>query len=398
MVSSEIRIGDLVADGSADVKTGPFGTQLKAAEYVSSGTPVINVRNIGFGTIRKQKLEFIDGDTTARLFKHLLKPRDIVFGRKGAVERHCFIRKEQAGWLQGSDCIRLRLKDESKLNSHYLSYCFLTHEHKQWMIAHCSHGATMASLNQDIIYRIPIKLISLEEQEKIVSILKSYDNLIENNHHRIAILEDMAQSLYREWFVKFRFPGHQNTKFKESSLGLIPEEWEVVNLGELIDVRKGKNITRKTIVNGVVPVVAGGLTPAYYHNQANTKHPVITVSASGANSGFVKIYEEDVWASDCSYVDNNTTPYVYYYYSLLKDRQVEITRMQRGAAQPHVYPIDLMRLEVLRVQEVLLDKFNVETSPIFKMMKNINKRNINLKNQRDMLLPKLISGKISLNE
>src|SRR5512136_2199601 len=96
-------VQDLVDRGEAEVKTGPFGTQLHASDYVEAGTPVINARNIGFGDIRTDKLEFISEATVQRLSSHLLEPGDIVFGRKGTVERHVFIRAEQARWFQGTD-------------------------------------------------------------------------------------------------------------------------------------------------------------------------------------------------------------------------------------------------------------------------------------------------------
>jgi hypothetical protein len=103
-----IPVGKLIAAGEAELKTGPFGTQLKASEYTEEGTPVINVRNIGMGSIKVDKLEFIPDATRDRLSSHVLRRGDIVFGRKGAVERHVFVRKEQDGWFQGSDCLRLR--------------------------------------------------------------------------------------------------------------------------------------------------------------------------------------------------------------------------------------------------------------------------------------------------
>src|SRR5678816_1315609 len=103
-----LSIGELVDSGEAEIQTGPFGTQLKASDYVDDGTPVINVRNIGFGTLRPEKLEFVAEETAERLATHLLEPHDIVFGRKGAVDRHLYVGGEQDRWMQGSDCIRLR--------------------------------------------------------------------------------------------------------------------------------------------------------------------------------------------------------------------------------------------------------------------------------------------------
>lgn len=216
---NNITVGDLVERAEAEVKTGPFGTQLRASDYVETGTPVINVRNIGFGNIRHDKLEYIPDDVVTRLSGHLLRKGDIVFGRKGAVERHVYITDAQNRWFQGSDCLRLRLLSEANVLSKYLSFTFLTHEHQSWMMQQCSHGATMASLNQDIIKRIPLRLPSIEQQKIIVDILSTYDDLIENNTRRIEILEEMARRLYEEWFVHFRFPGHEEVSFKESELG-----------------------------------------------------------------------------------------------------------------------------------------------------------------------------------
>src|SRR5438270_11639084 len=101
-------VQDLLAKGEAELKTGPFGTQLHASDYVEKGIPLINVRNIGLGNITEEKLEFISEETVQRLQSHLLRQDDIVFGRKGAVERHAFIQPKHVGWFQGSDCLRLR--------------------------------------------------------------------------------------------------------------------------------------------------------------------------------------------------------------------------------------------------------------------------------------------------
>jgi len=258
-------------------------------------------------------------------------------------------------------------------------------------------GAGVPTLNRNHLDSIEVYIPKLSTQHKIASILSAYDDLIENNLRRIKILEEIAQNLYQEWFVKFRFPGHESIRFIDSPLGRIPEGWEVVPLGILIEIRKGKNITKKTVVEGVVPVVAGGLTPAYFHNKSNTQHPVITVSASGANSGFVNLYYEDIWASDCSYIDANETPFVYYYYLLFKYFQTNITRLQRGSAQPHVYPKDLMEFEVVDCPMEVIKIFDQQIHPIFKMIKNLSWKNRNLIDTRDLILPKLISGELDVS-
>ncbi len=153
-----------------------------------------------------------------------------------------------------------------------------------------SHGSTQDNLSLDKLLSFDFLVPPLPTQRRIADILSAYDELIENSQRRIKILESMARALYREWFVHFRFPGHESVNRVPSPLGAIPQGWEVTRLGDLVGIRKGKNITKDTIREGSVPVIAGGLTPAYFHDTANTQSPVITISASGANAGFVNLY------------------------------------------------------------------------------------------------------------
>jgi type I restriction enzyme S subunit len=164
----------------------------------------------------------------------------------------------------------------------------------------------------------------------------------------------------------------------------------------LVEIKKGKNITKDTIRDGTVPVVAGGIAPAYFHDTPNTQSPVITISASGANAGFVNLYYDDVWASDCSYIDTVATPHVFYYYSWLDYRRAAVTHLQRGSAQPHVYPKDLALLEALRAPDDLLNAFRSQIEPIFALSKRLTAKVDNLRRTRDLLLPRLLSGQIDV--
>lgn len=246
--------------------------------------------------------------------------------------------------------------------------------------------ATYPSIAPKDIENMSIELPSLDVQRKIAKILSNYDDLIDNNNKRIKILEEMAQKIYKEWFVDFKYPGHETATFKDTELG------------KLVMPKKGKNITKATIKEGNIPVVAGGLEPAYYHNVANTVAPVITISASGANAGYVKLYYDDIWASDCSYIDNQMTPYVYYFYLYLKYNQIKITNLQKGAAQPHVYPQDLATLKMKDISEKVIKQFNLIVTPFFEEIKNITSKNKVLKYTRDLLLPRLMSGEIDVED
>jgi type I restriction enzyme, S subunit len=237
---------------------------------------------------------------------------------------------------------------------------------------------------------------SKETQRKIASILSAYDDLIENNLKSIKLLKEKAQLTYEEWFVRMKFPGYENASINEET-GL-PEGWDKMLLGKFTKILKGKNITKSTRREGNVPVVAGGLSPAYYHDTPNTKNPVITASASGANAGFTNMYLEDVWASDCSYIDSTMCDYLFFVYALMIHNQPKIYHFQKGAAQPHVYPKDLVRLEAVIPTEDLLIKFNINSMNIFDSVRLLTKQNQFLKEARDILLPRLMTGMIDVEQ
>lgn len=145
-----------------------------------------------------------------------------------------------------------------------------------------------------------------------------------------------------------------------------------------------------------MPVVAGGLLPAYYHNKSNVTGPVITISASGANSGYVNLYFEDIWASDCSFINKESSLHIFYYFLLLKSHQKEITGLQKGAAQPHVYPKDIMNLMIIKAPDTMINYFEENITSIFDQIKNLKIQNKKLKQARDLLLPRLMNGEIEV--
>ena len=274
-------------------------------------------------------------------------------------------------------------------------YWLLRTYNYQKYIAGSSSGATVKHTSPKKIYSA--KLLVPENkgtQKRIADILSAYDDLIENNLKRIKLLEKAAQNIYKEWFVNLRFPGHENTPINEKT-GL-PVGWEEKALGEFTEIKKGKNITKSTIKEGNVPVVAGGLKPAYYHNTSNTSNPVTTVSASGANAGYVNMYLEDIWASDCSYVDSKLSDSVFFIHNLLSNQQELIFGMQRGAAQPHVYPKDLKRAEFVIPDKGLIQKFEEQVSAQYDMKRVLLNQNQKLKTARDILLPRLMNRTIEV--
>jgi type I restriction enzyme S subunit len=286
---------------------------------------------------------------------------------------------------------RLRPKNNQVVDPLFIGY-YLRNVQFRAEISAYSTLTTRASLNNGIIEKLKVSIPPLPIQQKISSILSSYDELIENNKQRIKLLEEMAEEIYKEWFVRLRFPGYETTKIIDG----LPDGWENGTIGDLVEFKKGKNITLNTVSEGNVPVVAGGLTPAYYHNVPNTISPTVTVSASGANAGFVNLYYEDIWASDCSFIDTKSTEILFFIYLTLKTRQNEVFFLQKGSAQPHVYPKDIMTLKMKKPSIDLIGKFEDLVVLFFEEIKILSQKINLLQETRDLLLPRLISGKLSV--
>ena len=168
-------------------------------------------------------------------------------------------------------------------------------------------------------------------------------------------------------------------------------------IGDYIVPKRGKNLLTKDAINGDTPVVAGGIAPSAYHNQFNTKSPVITISASGANAGYTNLWNIPVWASDCSYIDDSITKNVYFWYIVLKTRQNEIFDAQTGSAQPHIYPQHIAEMSIGELNIAEVEKYNNLVAPLFKMIGEKQKENKKLSQLRDALLPKLMNGEIDLD-
>ena len=314
-----------------------------------------------------------------------VNPPCVVTGRSGTLGNFQYLNENF--WPHNTT---LWVKDFKGNNPKYVYYLL-----KTLNFSFLNGGASVPTLNRNVLKSINLKYSSsLKTQKCIADILSAYDDLIENNLKRIKLLEQAAQNIYKEWFVNLRFPGHENTHINEETE--LPMGWEEKTLGEFTEIKKGKNITKSTIIDGNVPVVAGGLKPAYYHNTSNTINPVITVSASGANAGYVNIYLEDIWASDCSYIDSNLSDSVFFIHSLLLNQQELIYGMQRGAAQPHVYPKDLKRAEFVIPAKGLIQKFEEQVSAQYDMKRVLLNQNQKLKAARDILLPRLMNRTIEV--
>ena len=290
----------------------------------------------------------------------------------------------------GQRTVLLRPNKE-KVDPDFLTY-FLLAPKQQYGLLGTANGATVAHVNIPTIRNLGISLPSLKDQKKIGKILSAYDDLIENNQKQIKLLEEAAQRLYKEWFVDLRFPGHETTPIVDG----VPEGWAWGTLADIALFKRGKTITKDQVKAGLIPVVAGGLEPAYYHDTPNTNVPVVTVSGSGANAGFTRMYHTKVWASDCSYIDAAVTKNTAWVYCFLKGNKASIDAMQKGAAQPHVYAKDLNAMKALFPDDKLMERFRVIAELMFTQIGKLDMQIKRLAEARDRLLPKLMSGEIEV--
>lgn len=409
MTWTSVLLGQFVDDGHIDLQTGPFGTQLKASDYTENGTPVINVRNIGFGSLKPDKLEYVPEAVVDRLQQHILQAEDIVFGRKGAVDRHLLIQENQSGWIQGSDCIRLRVLSP-KILSGFLSYYFQLESHKKWMLNHCSNKATMASLNQDVIKRISIKLPPLKTQEAIADILSKYDDLIENNRRRIELLEESARLLYREWFVYLRFPGHEHTPIIDG----IPEGWEKKKIDQVTSLVKrgitpkydedapGIVINQKCIRRHLIDISLARQQSKEVPEEKLVRFGDVLINSTGEGTlGRVAQFIQDI--DNCT-VDSHVTIVrpneeisKFYLGAYFCDLEPYLSTLGRGATnQTELSRSTICDLSILIPPCYLRDEFEKFTSDIFQQVNNLVQSNRKLQEARDILLPRLMSGEIAI--
>lgn len=405
-----IKIAELVEKKEADLQTGPFGTQLKASDYVEAGVPVINVKNIGYGSVQKEKLEFLNEKMARKLSVHSLKKGDIVFGRKGAVDRHALICQDTEGWIQGSDCLRLRIRSRTICNN-YISCYFNTSAHKYWMEAVCSFGATMSSLNQDIVKRIHIPFPPLSEQEKIASVLSAYDDLIENNKRRIAMLEKMAEEIYREWFVRMRFPGHEKVKCKKGS----PEEWQNLPSIEVFDVLSGG--TPKTNISAYWDGDIPFFTPKDAKDNFYVLNTEKSITANGLSNCNSRLYSKNtifitargtvgkLVLTNCDMAMNQScyallpkakNEEIYFYFLSLKNAISYIKGISKSGVFDNIIVDTFKVVPIVLPPNPLRNEFNKRVSPFFKQISSLSEKNEILGFLRDILLGRLISGKLSV--
>jgi type I restriction enzyme S subunit len=300
--------------------------------------------------------------------------------------------------------------DTSRLDIRFLYYAMRP------MLEHLrsiSTGATTKFVTLTILNGLILQFPPLPTQRKIASILSAYDDLIENNTRRIAILEEMAQAIYREWFVNFRFPGHENVKLVESTLGMIPEGWEVVSLSSLMEIKGGTQPPKSV---HVYQSTEGYVRLIQIRDYQSDKHPTFVPSSGKLNTCnerdiMIARYGASVaricWGLSGAYnvALTKVLPAKPIYRIFLKEFlssdffQHSLIGMSGRAAQNGFNKGDISAILLARpIDDRLFDHFSEIGIPMESAILGLRRRNENLRTTRDLLLPKLIAGQLDVEE
>jgi type I restriction enzyme S subunit len=383
-----------------------------------SGIKVIGVSDFQNNVMASfDNLEQINPEGVVRK-EHLLKNGDILFvrsnGNRDLIGRSMFVDGLHDGITHSAFSIRLRFVTET-CHPRFYAYLFRSHLIRQALSLH-GGGTNISNLNQDILGRLQVPLPPKSVQCKLASILTAYDDLIENNTRRIEILEDMAQMIYREWFVHFRFPGHARIRMVESEMGPIPGGWSIKRICDF-----GRVITGKTPSTGKAEFFGGNVpfikTPDMHGNvfclgsgdylsdlgaesQMNKTVPPnsIIVNCIGALAGSVSITTMSCQTNQQinSLVLRDQRDREFLYISLARLREALRQIGSNGATMINVNKGKFESLLVLAPPSDHAQTFHERMFPIFEQIRNFQSRNINLRQTRDLLLPKLVSGEVTV--
>lgn len=341
--------------------------------------------------------------------KYKLQYNDIVIARTGATSGYNkqFVKTIDA--VYASYLIRFRI-DEKRANARYVYYYLQSSAYKGFIKNYIS-GAAQPGINATVLSKFKITLPDINTQKYISDILSAYDDLIEANNRRIELLEQAAQELYKEWFVRLRFPGHEKAKFENG----LPEGWMVKRMNDFCYVTDGTHDTPKPVETGI-PLVTGRCISNGFidfnvaYNISNKDHEGIK-KRSGLKSGDILFSNIGTVGNSCI-VDYDRefsvknviifkpetmrdTAYLYYWMTSSIMQEIFATQTN-GASQQFVGLTFMRRYKLLIPQNNILDAFADKILPFIEQKKILHQNNQKLVAQRDLLLPRLMSGKLEV--
>lgn len=381
-------------------------------------TPESDIQN---ETINLEQCKHLPLESLSKYKKHTLFQGDLVIATVGShptqpgsvVGRPGIVPQHAQGALLNQNAVRIA-PNNNYLDKKYLAYLGKSQFFRNYIIRHARGSANQVRMSIGLLKEMEVLLPPLPLQGKIAAILSAYDDLIENNTRRIEILEEMARSLYREWFVNFRFPGHEQVKLVDSELELIPEGWEVKKVTDAVWV----NPTTKVPKEGDKPFVP-------MTSLSNNSMLINNIESRSGNSGAKFKNGDTLFARITPCLENGKTGYVqflpsnntvafgstefivlrsktlcpeYVYLTARSDefRDNAIKSMSGATGRQRVQETCFERFIVAHPDSKTLTKFSEIVSLYFCNIYVLRQKNNNLRQTRDLLLPKLISGEIDV--
>ena len=344
---------------------------------------------------------------------YLCEGPGIIVGRKGSIGTIQYI-KDNYYPIDTVFFVKQKIK---RMPIKYIYY-LLT----QLNLSLLNTDAAVPGLNRDVALSQNIKYAeNSKEQEKIVDILSNYDKLIENNNKRIKILEEMAQKIYKEWFIDFKFPAHETATFKQTELGKIPSDWFLGTIKDINDVKGGyafkssdlKDIGKYGVIK-IKNIQSGDIdinSCQYIDERIAQKVEAfklgvgdMLIAMTGAQVGKVGIMPKTEqhyylnqrvgkFVPNKKYIVNNQ------YLSMCTSSEkfnIQINNVASGAAQPNISTSQIENIEILVPKAEILTQFETLVNPLFMETMVLKEKNAILKQTRDLLLPRLISGEIDV--
>lgn len=337
--------------------------------------------------------------------KYRLEGGDIVVARTGATTGYAKQVRKPHGAVFASYLVRFR-PDKKKVCSRYVGIVVESDDYKRFVKTNLG-GAAQPQANAQILGSYPIPLPPLPAQQKIAATLSAYDDLIENNTRRIKLLEEMAQTIYREWFISFRFPGREKLKMVQSELGPIPEEWEVRRLIDLSNIVMGQS-PKSEFYNQE----GRGLPFHQGVTDFGDRFPVHRVYCTllsriaergdilfsvRAPVGRINVADQKIVIGRGLCAIRSREGNQAFIFQQLKELFKEEDTMGGGTIFKAVTKGDMQGIRLLSPPPDPIREFEKMVEPLFAELEILTAKNVNLRRTRDLLLPKLISGVLDVS-
>lgn len=398
------------------IQTGPFGSQLHQSDYSLDGTPVIMPVNLVDGGVSEEKIARVSDEHVERLARHKVRKGDLVYARRGDVGRASLIGLHEEGWLCGTGCLRAT-PDPNKVDSRYLFYLMSQPDIIGWFVNHAK-GTTMLNLNTEILSRVPLLYEqSLEQQKRIADILSAYDKLIENNRRQIALLEEAAQRLYKEWFVDLRFPGYET----EPIIDGLPEGWRKGPLLAWVKCIRGRSYNAEDLRGSDASMLInlnniaafGGWNAGAEKPYSGTFKPDQVVASGDVIMAVTDMTKERRLVGHVARIPKNASGGVVsmdlvklvpeavepnYLYAYLRFSGVAemIAMLANGTNVLHLKPEALNRAELIVPSQRVQASYANHVQSFFDAVESGEQQIVAAREARDRLLPKLMSGEIEV--